>query len=176
MKTMVVYKSKYGSTKKYAEWLSGSLNADVFEIGKISVEKMQGYDTIVYAGGLYAGGIAGISKLKNNYNKLSDKNVVVIAVGSSPFSEEIPVVLRKKNFTAEMENVKCFYLRGAYNYPRMNMLHKMMMNMMGRILKKKGDNLTPDEKGLLSMIHGTDDWTSEENLKPIINYINSKCV
>jgi len=28
----VIYKSKYGSTKKYAEWLGEDLQADVFEL------------------------------------------------------------------------------------------------------------------------------------------------
>ena len=35
MKTVVIYKSRYGYTEKYAKWLSEKLNADLFEAAEI---------------------------------------------------------------------------------------------------------------------------------------------
>ncbi|WP_366936885.1 flavodoxin domain-containing protein [uncultured Clostridium sp.] len=34
--TVVVYKSKYGSTKKYAEWIAEELSSDIIENNKLS--------------------------------------------------------------------------------------------------------------------------------------------
>ncbi len=71
---VVIYKSKYGSTEKYAKWLSELLSCDIFETKNINIEKVMKYDTIVLGGGLYACNIAGISffkKIIKNYRKKS---------------------------------------------------------------------------------------------------------
>lgn len=56
----VIYKSVYGSTKQYATWIAEALGADLLEAGQAKLETLRKYDTILYGGGLYAGGIAGI--------------------------------------------------------------------------------------------------------------------
>lgn len=56
MKTVVIYKSRYGHTEKYAKWLSEKLNADLlFEASQIKGLDFSRYDNIIYGGGLYAG-------------------------------------------------------------------------------------------------------------------------
>ena len=50
-KIVVMYQSKYGATKKYAEWLSKELSCDVIETKKAKVEDILAYDTIVLGGG-----------------------------------------------------------------------------------------------------------------------------
>ena len=50
--TAVIYKSKYGSTKKYAEWIGEELECDVLETGSVSADTLKKYDTIIYGGGL----------------------------------------------------------------------------------------------------------------------------
>lgn len=36
---VVIYQSKYGAAKKYAEWIAEALGADLFERRKIAPEK-----------------------------------------------------------------------------------------------------------------------------------------
>ena len=36
MKTVVIYKSRTGFTKKYAEWISEELSADIFDVSKVT--------------------------------------------------------------------------------------------------------------------------------------------
>ena len=55
MKTVVIYKSRYGHTEKYAKWLSEKLNADLFEASQIKGLDFSRYDNIIYGGDLYAG-------------------------------------------------------------------------------------------------------------------------
>lgn len=62
----VIYKSKYGSTKQYAEWISEALKADLFERGNIKYENLYKYKTIIFGGGLYASGIIGFDIIKKN--------------------------------------------------------------------------------------------------------------
>ncbi|NSA18108.1 flavodoxin [Clostridium saccharobutylicum] len=60
MKIVVIYKSKTGFTKKYAEWISKELKADIFKSSKATREMLNEYDTIIYGGSLYASGVIGI--------------------------------------------------------------------------------------------------------------------
>lgn len=39
--TVVLYQSKYGTTKKYAEWLAEELSCDLIETKKASIEQIQ---------------------------------------------------------------------------------------------------------------------------------------
>ena len=60
MKTIVVYRSKYGSTKAYAEWISEALGCEMIEFKEAKIEQLMKYDTIIYGGGLYAEMINGV--------------------------------------------------------------------------------------------------------------------
>ena len=73
----VVFDSKYGSTKKYATWISEALGADLFDRKNATLPKIRSYDVVVYGGGLYAGGISGVKLVTKN----PPKNLVVFTVG-----------------------------------------------------------------------------------------------
>lgn len=172
-KKVVVYKSKYGSTKKYAEWLAEKINADIFENSDVTVAKLNEYDTIIYGGGIYANGIAGFSLIKKNYNKLKNKKLIVFAVVASPFEDGTIGAIKKNNFTEEMMGVDCFYLRGAFNYSKMKVPDKILMNMLKGMLNKKNGQLENWEKALLENYDKACDWKAIENIEPIIKCIEN---
>lgn len=77
----VVYQSKYGATRKYAEWIAKELSCDLFEGKDIKASDLEPYDTIIFGGGLYAGGVSGIKLLTKNFSKFSQKNLVLFTCG-----------------------------------------------------------------------------------------------
>ena len=83
MKTIVIYKSKTGFTRKYAELITEELSADIFDVSKVNDSMLSAYDTIIYGGSLYASGITGVKYIKQNLHKLKDKKVIVFATGAS---------------------------------------------------------------------------------------------
>lgn len=66
MKIVVIYQSKTGFTKKYAEWIAKTLSADIFEAEKVNIHILETYDTIIYGGSLH---IVGHYWRKNNNRK-----------------------------------------------------------------------------------------------------------
>ena len=66
MKAIVIYKSKYGSTKCYAQWIADELECDINDASNVKIEDLYEYDTIIYGGGLYAEVIAGVSLITKN--------------------------------------------------------------------------------------------------------------
>lgn len=172
---VVMYQSKYGATKKYAEWLGEELSCDLIEIKKANIEKIIEYETIILGGGIYATGIAGISFLKRNYTKLSAKKIAVFAVGASPYNEEVISALKERNFKDKISEIPCFYCRGAWNEDNMSWKDKTLCNMLKKTVSKKDpSNYEPWEEALMQAIGAEYDWTEKENLKPIIEFIQTK--
>ena len=77
MNGVILYQSKYGATKRYAEWLSEETGFQCIETKKADINEIITYDPIILGGGIYASGIAGLSFLKKNINKLTDKKIIV---------------------------------------------------------------------------------------------------
>lgn len=175
MKTVIIYKSKTGFVKKYAEWIAEELAADIFEASKITAGILTDYDTVIYGGGLYAVGINGVKLITKNLDKLKGKKIIVFATGASPSREEVISEVRDKNFTCEQQKyIRFFYLRGGFDYSKLKFFNKVLMTLMKWIIKKKRETeLTPDERGLLAAFDKPVDFTRKQNIEEIISYANS---
>ncbi|MCB2293508.1 flavodoxin domain-containing protein [Clostridium algoriphilum] len=172
MKTVVIYKSKTGFSKKYAEWIAEELSSDIFDVSKVNLNMLMTYDTIIYGAGLYAGGINGIKYIIQNLDKLKDKKIAIFATGASPFREEVLSEVRDKNFSPEEQKyIQFFYLRGGFNYSRLNPFNKVIMTLLQWKLKMKKE-LTPDERGMLASYDKPVDFTKKKNIDKLINYVN----
>ena len=173
MKTVVMYKSKTGFAKKYAEWIAEKLSADIFEVSKFNTNMLTSYDTVIYGGGLYVVGINGLKYITQNLDKLKDKKVVVFATGASPSRDEVISFVRNKNFTSEEQKyIQFFYLRGGFDYSKLKPFDKVLMTLLKWKLKSKKE-LTPDERGMLASYKKPADFTRKKNIDEIITYINS---
>lgn len=175
----VIYKSKYGSTKKYAQWIAEETKAKLFECGEIEATKLMEYDTIIYGGGLYASGIAGISIITKNFEVLKDKKIIVFTVGlASTHRDEIFIPIIEKCFSKEMrDNINFFHLRGGIDYNKLGIMHKSMMKMLKIIISKKNTNeLSDDDKELLATYGKKVDFTDKNSIEPLLLFLkNFKC-
>ena len=79
-KGVILYRSKYGATKKYASWLEEATGFDCIETPNATVDAVKQYETIILCGGIYASGIAGLSFLKKNMEKLKGSKILVFCV------------------------------------------------------------------------------------------------
>lgn len=85
----VVYVSRYGSTQQYAKWLAEELRCDMLKRRKVRVHQLEGYETIIYGGPLYAGGVPGVKLLRKNIETLGNKNLIVFTCGiADPTNEK----------------------------------------------------------------------------------------
>jgi menaquinone-dependent protoporphyrinogen IX oxidase len=172
-KVLVIYKSKYGSTKRYAQWISDKVKGDLVEISRLKAEEMEKYDTIIFGGFLHAVGISGVKVITDNFKKIMGKKIIVFAVGCTPERAKDIDKVFSMNFKGEMrEKIDCFYLRGAFNYENLDLVDKMMMNALKIKLKRmKDEELDEDAKGLLECYDNPVDWTDIKAIEPIIQCI-----
>jgi len=173
-KTAVIYKSKYGHTKQYAEWIAESLEADLFEESEISSSELAGYSTIIFGGGLYASGINGISLITKNFDSIKDKKLIVYTVGlASPVDSSIYKPIIEKNIPKEMRNsIRFFHLRGGIDYSELNIIHKGMMAMLKKMVEKKDEKeKTEEDRQMLETYGRKVDFTDKNSIIPIVDYV-----
>lgn len=175
MKIAVIYKSKYGTTKRYAKWISEELNADLFENNNLKADTFLDYDVIVYGGGLYAGGTSGLDFITKNYNMLKGKKLIVFTCGLADpnILENKEAILRNtvRTFNDDMkDNIKIFNLRGGIDYKKLSVIHKTMMYMLKKSISKK-EELTPENNEFLETYGKVVDFTDKGSIKPILDYI-----
>lgn len=175
MKTIVIYKSKTGFTKQYAEWISHKLSADIFQISKVNINMLSAYDTIIYGGSLYAVGIIGVKFITSNLDKLKDKKLIIFATGASPARTEIIAEIKNKNFTQDQQkHIHFFYFRGGFDYHKLNLFDKLLMSLLKMKIKSKKE-LTPDDKGMLAIYDKPTDFSKEKYIDELVKYaIESK--
>lgn len=172
MKTVVIYNSQTGFTKRYAQWIAEETGADCFTLADAKKKRLNEYDTIVFGGWACAGGISKLGWFKSNMNQWSGKKLIVFCVGASPMeSPDIEPALRKNFDAAQWENVNVFYCPGGFNYGKMSVASKLMMKMMISSLKAKKDKTKEDEI-MIQMISSSYDISDRKYIKPILSCIS----
>lgn len=171
-KGIILFQSKYGSTKKYAQWLGEQMGYECIETKKADIKTLEQYDTIILGGGVYASGILGLSFLKKNIESLCNKKIAVFCVGASPYDENAINQIRKLHFKDKLSNIPLFYCRGAWNEEIMSFKDRTLCKILQKVVAKQDvDTYEPWQKALMCAVGQKCDWTNQEYLKPIIQFI-----
>ena len=168
MKTIVAFKSKSGYTRKYAQWIAEELGCDIKENAEIS--DIINYDTIIYGGGMYAGGFNGGKLITKNLGRLSGKKLILFAVGSNPGREKDMKPFWNKVLTNEQQkNIGHFYLRGGFDFNKLTAGDKILMNM----LKKRLQHMKEPDEDALGMLAAYDnpvDFSDKANIRELVEF------
>lgn len=173
MNTIVIYKSKYGSTKKYAEWIAEDLNCEAIDAKKINANDLQGYDRIVYGGGLYAEVINGAHLIVKNAEKLKNKKIAVFSTGITPLDcrDYYDKLVIEKNFKNGVpENIKVFNFLGKMKLDELSAVHRTALKALKKIMSSK-ENPSEMEKLLIDLCDADDDFSDRSATRELINYI-----
>lgn len=173
MKGIILYKSKYGATRRYAGWLAEETGFDCMETGRAKIENVKQYDTIILGGGIHASGIAGLSFLKKHIGELQGKRIIVFCDGASPYEKKAFQQLYDRNMKGPLAGLPCFYCRGSWDMERMSFADRTLCRMLIKaVAKKKPEDLDPWERGLLEVETLKCDWTDRSYLAPVIRAVN----
>ena len=174
MKTLVVYTSQTGFTKKYSEWLSEKLSADLFDLKEVQKKPdsfFADYEAIVYAGWVSAGKVVKSNWLFGKAPSWTDKRLAVVAVGGCPNeAPEVEQALKLIVPDGLKAAIPAFYCQGGFNYERMNTASKMAIKMFIGMLKSK-KNATEEQKKMVELISHDYDISDPKFLEPVVKYI-----
>lgn len=172
---IILYRSKYGATKKYADWLCEATDFDVAKTAKADIKQIEPYETVILCGGIYASGIAGLSFLKKNYDRLQSKKIAVFCVGASPYDPAAFEAIKAHNLKEDLKNIPIFYGRGAWDQKKMKFTDRTLCKMLQKaVAKKDPQEYEPWEKALMSAAGKVCDWTDQKYLEPLLQFIAEK--
>ena len=80
MKSIVVYHSKYGSTREYAEWIGAETGAEVVELKQAKQKDLAAYDAVAFGCPFYAGRLKMAGFVQECAPNLAGKRVAFFAV------------------------------------------------------------------------------------------------
>lgn len=170
MKTLIIYHSKTGFTKKYAQWLREDLGCDCLTYDERAQADYTKYDAVAFGGGIYVGKISKLNWFKKQLPELRGKRVALFYTGAMPPEPaDIRRIERENLAPEEQSQMKCFYLQGGLNYTAMGPVDRMLMAMFKKMLKSKADS--PKEKIMLQNVQQSYDKTSREALGPLEEYL-----
>lgn len=168
MKTIVVYTSKTGLTKRYAEWIAEELGCEAVSMKSVNDKMLTEYDCLIYGGWLMAGKISGLDKFKA-MKSTAGKQLVVFATGAAAMEmtdviEQVP----PKNFTEEeLERIPFFYFEGGLDYDNMGFVGRNMIKMMRKAMKKNPE-MAGENAWIMERIEHSFDNCSRDYIKPLV--------
>lgn len=172
MKTLVIYTSQTGFTKKYAEWLADEMQADIYELKEAQKKKEEffaNYEAIVYAGWCMAGSVVKVKWFLNKAEKWKDKRLAVICVGGSPNDNpDVEVTLKKILSDDQKKYIQTFYCQGGFNYDKMSGPSRFAMKMFTSALKKQTDEKSKQMAEYISTSYDISDITF---IEPVAAYL-----
>lgn len=168
MKTIVIYNSQTGFTKRYAQWLAEAAGADCIELSAAKKKDLTAYEAIVFGSWACAGGISKISWFKGNIDKWADKKLIAFCVGASPMENlEVETALKQMFSESERKRVKAFYCPGGLSYDKMSAPSRLMMKLFVKTLRAKKDK-TQEEQEMIKWISSSYDISDKKYIEPIL--------
>ncbi len=172
MNAIVIYKTKYGSTKTYAEWIAEELSCKAVDAKQIKIDDLTEYDTIIYGGGLYAEVIAGVTLLTKNMEKLAGKKLIVYTTGITPLDcrDYYDKMVMEKNFKAETASkIKVFNFLGKMVMSELSLVHRTALKTLKKIMSSK-ENPTEMEKLLVTLCDADGDFSDRNAISELVQY------
>lgn len=174
-KGIIVYKSKYGASARYAAWLQEMTGFDCVKTSEAGADTVAGYEAVVLCGGIYASGIAGLQFLRKHAEEMRGKRTAVFCVGASPYDEEAVGAVRAHNMTGALQDIPLFYGRGMWDEDRMTFIDRKLCSLLQKsVAKKNPQTYEPWMKALMASAGQTCDWTDRGYLEPLVQYLQNK--
>ncbi len=165
-RVLILYQSKYGSTKQYAEWIHKEIPSRMADTNNCNAPEFTKYDLIVFGGYVRTGRIVIAPMIVENWNVIKGKQVVLFTTSGTP--PEHPNIRKIYNANLPQEirqGIKYFPLRGR-------MLHKDLSSY-DESLVAVGRMMEKDETLKRFMTEDFDE-VKQENIYPILEYIRAQ--
>ncbi|NMB00900.1 MAG: hypothetical protein GX971_05180 [Firmicutes bacterium] len=170
MKTILVYQSYSGFTKRYAEWIQEELNCTTVPLKEADISKVAEYDIVIFGGGIHASRINGVKFIRSNWETLKTKHLIMFATGATPAEVKEEVDKYREINVPSGSNIPFFYFQSGLNYKDMRVIDKILMGLAKFVLKTKKDKDSV-EQGATATMFEPHDSSNPIFIKPLIDYV-----
>ena len=175
MDGLIVYGSKYGTTRRYAEELSRLTGLPAIPCGEF--HRLAEGSILVYLGALYAGGVLGLKQAMKGLSLGDGQRLIVATVGLAdpqiPQNRAHILASLKRQMSPELfSQAVFFHLRGGIDYAVLSPRHRAMMAAMCFSLRRKpARQRSCEDQALLETYGKQMDFTDLSALAPIAGEI-----
>ena len=175
MNNIIIYGSNYGTTEQYAKELSKRTNIEAISFE--NVQEINKYDKIIYIGGLYAGGVLGMSKTLRKLTNIQNKTIIIATVGLADPTDEKNITNIRNNIKVQIskeiyDKAKIFHLRGGIDYSKLKFFHKTMMKLLYNAVKNiPQEKLSSENKAMIETYNKKVNFVNFSDLDKIISEI-----
>ncbi len=160
---IIVYESKTGFTKRYADMLAEKARLKAYRVKELTKEVKD--EDIIFLGWMKAGKVQGLNKVKGNNVK------AVCASGTARSAEPSNEAVIARN---NIEGIPFFYLRGGcLPLKELKGMDKIMMSMFLKMLKGRKEKDEELEESITNIEYGYN-GVKEENLEPVLQWLNAR--
>ena len=174
MKTLIIYTSQTGFTKKYAGWLAERTGGEVLELKEAKKKDnayFDGFDSIVYGGWAMAGKLVKLDWFLGKAENWKDKKLAAFCVGGSPADNpDVDKFLATVLNEEQQKYIKVFYCLGGIDYDKMSGPTKLLMKMFVSSVKKN-KNASEKEREMAETISHSYDYSDIKYLDPVVEYL-----
>ena len=170
---IIIYGSIYGSARTYALELGRRTGIRVVD----SKERPDPgrYDTVVYIGSLYAGGMTGLEKTFKGWNRKDDRTrIFITSVGIADPSKEDNCEHIRSSLAGQLpagvyRTARFFHLRGCLDYQLLSFRHKAMMWMLVRMISgRRAKDMSDEDRQIVETYGKRVDFTDFDGLDPLV--------
>ena len=173
MKQIIIYGSRYGSAKRYAERLAELTKTEA--VAHSAAKNIGSFDRVIYIGAIYAGSVMG---LKSTAKKMTEKQeLIVVSVGLTDTHDQTNISnIRstiKSQIPAHLYNEsRIFHLRGAIDYDKLGFFYRMLLRMIhSKASKTPAAELDATAKAVLETYGKRTDFVDFNSLQMILDII-----
>ena len=161
MKTVIIYNSQTGFTKRYAQWIAKASGARCLAFSEAKTKNLDAFEAIIFGSWACAG---------------RGKKLIVFCVGANPpESPEIAPALQLNFTESELKKIRVFYCPGGLNYKKMSVPSRLMMKLFLTALKlKKGK--TKAEQEVIKAVSSSYDISDKKYIRPVLECLKQKSV
>lgn len=156
----IIYQSKTGHTKEYAESLRKKLKLPCYSTEEAN-QKLKKQEEVIYLSWIRATSLVGYKKINKKY-----KICCIGAVGAYPKNNEYTKQLKEYNHITQ----ELFYLRGGINYEKSNKFYQKLLKLVGKAITMEN----PKDKEMPRLFEKGGNFVNPKQLKPMIEYIKER--
>ena len=170
MRTLVIYESQSGNTKRYAEDIAKAVSADILPRKKFRAKMIKNYDVIVFGGWVRGTQIVGLNDFLAFYDDMDGKDIIIFSVGMSMATPEMRKNLISSNIL-DLYHVRYYAFQGGFDFSKLNWKNKFLFNTAIRQIEND-PNATADMKMASYVKDHPINYYDEAKVNRVIEVIN----
>lgn len=165
--TIVIYSSKYGTTKDYASWIAKELKADLKSIDEVEAEELIFYDTVIFGAPIYHGKLYHYHQMLHKMNLYPPHLFLIFIVGLDELGDKAIQRIKKQH---HLEEDKVFRVPGQLNYERLTLFDKLFIQQLKARIKHHA-SLRNEESNFLTNFNQLAKQTNYQLMLPLIQSV-----